>query len=325
MTTEFIYSMGKKVLEGGELSQKEALQLMQVKGTDIPLLASMANKVREKYTGNQVDLCSIVNARSGSCTEDCAFCAQSAHHEVKLKIYPLMPVEEIVTAAKVAEKAGAHRFCIVTAGKGMNEDKDFPNILKAIERIGRETGLKRCCSLGTLNMEQALALKKAGITRYHHNLETSSSFFPNICTTHTFEERVQTVKIVKEAGLESCCGGIIGLGESPEQRVELAFTLKELKVDSVPVNVLSPVPGTRLANALPLDPMEIIKTIAVFRLILPKAIIRYAGGRELNLRELQSYGLLSGVNGMLVGNYLTCKGRNAEEDLMMLKDLGLNY
>lgn len=323
MKVDFICGIGKKVLTGGEITREEAVELTKVKGSDIPLLMAMANKVREKFTGDNVDLCSIVNARSGKCSENCAFCAQSAHHEAKIKVYPLMTVDEIVGAAKEAEEQGAHRFCIVTAGKGMSTDNDFPTILEALKRIGEETGLNRCCSLGTLTRENALALKAVGVTRYHHNLETSASYFDKICNTHTYEERLETVKIIKEVGLQSCCGGIVGLGETPEQRVELAFILKELNVDSVPVNILNPISGTRLGNMDRLSPMEVFRTLAIFRLVLPGKIIRYAGGREANLGDLQALGLISGVNGMLIGNYLTTQGRGAEEDLQMLAGLDL--
>lgn len=323
MSYDLIFSVGKKVLEGGQITFDEAIALTQIEESDIPILLGVANKVREKFTGKAVDTCEIVNARSGGCSENCKFCAQSAHHEVKLDVYPLMSEDNIVTAAKKAESDGAYRFCIVTSGCGMQGDQDFSRITNAIKRIGRETSLNRCCSLGILEEEHVKALKAAGITRYHHNLETSKSFFSQICTTHTFEDRIATIKRIKAEGLQVCSGGIIGLGESWRQRIELAFTLKELDVDSVPVNVLNPIKGTALENAKQLKPMEILQTFAIFRLILPTKIIRYAGGREHNLGNLVPLGFLSGVNGMLIGNYLTTKGQGAADDLNTITDLGL--
>ncbi|HEY3424815.1 MAG TPA: biotin synthase BioB [Negativicutes bacterium] len=319
---DVIFSLGKKVLEGNELTFDEAMALTAIAESDIPILLGVANKVREKFTGSYVDTCQILNARSGGCSEDCKFCAQSAHHAVKVDVYPLMKEAEIIKAAQKAEADRAYRFCIVTSGCGMTGDRDFDKITAAIKSIGRETSLQRCCSLGTLQEEHVAALKEAGITRYHHNLETSESYFTEICTTHTYQERVNTIKRVKRAGLEVCSGGIIGMGETWRQRIELAFTLQELDVDSIPVNVLNPVKGTALENQEKLNPLEILQTFAIFRLILPTKIIRYAGGREHNLGELVPLGFLSGVNGMLIGNYLTTAGRGAGKDLQTVTDLG---
>lgn len=324
MSYDLIFSLGKKVLEGGSITFDEAMALTEVEEVDVPILLAVANKVREKFTGKAVDTCQIVNARSGGCSENCKFCAQSGHHEVKLDVYPLMTEEEIVQAAKKAETAGAYRFCIVTAGRGMEDDKDFEKILGAIRRIGKETHINRCCSLGTLQDEHVAALKAAGITRYHHNLETSSSYFDHICTTHTFEERVATIKKVKAAGLQACSGGIIGLGESWHDRIEMAFTLKELDVDSIPMNILNPVKGTALEGQPQIPPLEILQCFAIFRLILPTKILRYAGGKEKNLGDLVPLGFLSGINGMLIGDYLTTKGRGASKDLSTVNELGLN-
>lgn len=323
MSLDLIYTLGKKVLSGGELTFDEALALTQIEESDIPILLGVANKVRETFTGNAVDTCQIVNARSGNCSENCKFCAQSAHNEVKLEVYPLMSEDEIVAAAKKAEEDGAYRFCIVTAGCGAKGDPDFERITNAIKRIGRETGINRCCSLGVLETEHVEALREAGITRYHHNLETSESFFSEICTTHTYQERIETIKKIKAAGLQACSGGIIGMGETWRQRLEMAFALKELNVDSVPMNVLNPIPGTPLADKERLQPMEILQSFAIFRLIMPTKIIRYAGGREQSLGDLVPLGFLSGVNGMLIGNYLTTSGRGAKKDLDTVAGLGL--
>jgi len=323
MSYDLIFSLGKKVLEGGALTFDEALALTEIDESDIPILLGVANKVREVFTGKAVDTCEIVNARSGNCSENCKFCAQSAHHEVQFTAYPLMSEDDILAAAKKAETDGASRFCIVTAGCGVEGDPDFDKIVNAIKRIGRETNLNRCCSLGTLREEHVTALKEAGITRYHHNLETSESFFNEICTTHTYQERIATIKRIKAQGLQVCSGGIIGMGETWRQRIELAFTLKELDADSVPINVLNPIQGTPLQNQERLKPMEILQTFAIFRLVLPNKIIRYAGGREHNLGELVPLGYLSGINGALIGNYLTTQGRGANRDLDTITGLGL--
>jgi biotin synthase len=324
MSYDLIFSVGKKVLDGGSITFDEALALTSIDKSDIPILLGIANKVREQFLGNTVDTCEIVNARSGNCSEDCKFCAQSAHHNAKVDIYSLLNEDKLLAAAKQAELDGAKRFSIVTSGCGMQGDPEFPLVLDAVKRIGTETTVIPCCSLGVLDDEHIAELRAAGITRYHHNLETSESFYPEICSTHSYRERLDTVKRVKAAGLEICSGGIIGLGENWRHRLELAFTLKELDVDSVPINILNPVKGTAMENQPKLNPLEIFQTFAIFRLILPTKIIRYAGGREHSLGELMPLGLLSGINGMLIGNYLTTSGRGAAEDIKTLADLGLS-
>lgn len=315
--------LGQKVLNGGRLSGDEALSLTDVSGSDTILLVAYANKVREKFTGNQVDLCSIINARSGNCTEDCAFCVQSAHHGSPGPVFDLIDEEVILSRAREMKDAGAHRFDIVTSGLGAHEDDPgFRAILRAVCRIREETGLKMCACLGTLTPRAAELLAEAGVTRYNHNLETAESFFPSVVTTHTYADRVETVRRAKAARMEVCCGGILGLGESPAQRVELAFALRDLAVDAVPLNILNPRPGTPLGGRSLMPPMEILKYIAIFRLILPDKNLRAAGGREVNLRDLQALALLAGLNGMLVGNYLTTAGRDPGTDNQMVTDLG---
>jgi len=320
---DLIFSLGKKILAGQAITFDEAITLTTIEATDIPILLGVANKIREKFTGSTVDTCQILNARSGGCSENCKFCAQSVHHDVDVDVYPLMKEDDIIKAAQKAEADHAYRFCVVTAGCGMEGDADFAKITSAIQRIGSETSLQRCCSLGTLQEKHVNALKEAGITRYHHNLETSESYFKEICTSHTYQERIDTIKRVKAANLEVCSGGIIGMGETWRQRIELAFTLKELNVDSIPINVLNPVKGTALEHQEKLNPMEILQTFAIFRLILPTKILRYAGGREQNLGELVPLGFLSGINGMLIGNYLTTQGRGAKQDIQTVNDLGM--
>ena len=318
-----ILHVGDKVLGGEKISMKDLLPLVGAKGPDILDLAAVANRVREEFNGNEIDLCSLLNAKSGKCSEDCAFCAQSAHYKTEAPIYPMMDMNRIVEEAKGAQRKGTGRFCLITSGRELN-DREFETILNALDRIRRETTLDLDCSLGTLSEERAESLKKVGVTRYNHNIETAESHFPEICSTHSFRDRIKTIEVLKEQGFSICCGGIIGLGESPQQRLELAFSLRQLGIDCIPFNILNPRPGTPLEHSESLSPMEIIKTISLFRLVLPKGTIKIAGGREANLRDLQSLALLAGANGLIVGNYLTTPGRNAEDDLTMIRDLGFS-
>ena len=311
------------MLAGGAIDPGEALFLLGAEGSDLAFLFAYAGKIRERFTGAEVDLCSIINARSGKCSEDCAFCAQSAHYHTGAKVYDLVKEEEILAAARDAKVSGAHRFDIVISGLGLSEDSpELPALLRTFRRLREETGLKLCACLGTITRGVARQLAEAGVSRYNHNLEAAPSFFPEVVTTHTLAERMDTVRAAREAGMEVCCGGIIGMGESRKQRVELAFALKELDVDSVPVNVLDPRPGTPMAGVKPLQPLEALAAMAMFRFVLPGKIIRYAGGRG-RLGELQALGLLAGINGMLIGNYLTTVGRAPAEDLAMIQELNL--
>jgi biotin synthase len=323
MGFELITDLGAKVLAGESINFAEALALAEIDQADVPLLMAVANKVRAEFCGDAVDTCAIVNARSGNCSEDCKYCAQSVHSRAAIDTYPLLDEDALLAAAKKAERDGARRFSIVTAGAGMQGCDDFPRVVAAIGRIRRETGVTPCCSLGVLDDEHFAALKAAGVTRYHHNLETAESYFPEICTTHSWRSRVDTVRRAKAAGLEVCSGGIIAMGESRRQRMELAFTLRELDVDSVPVNILTPIPGTPLENEPRLAPLEIFRTLALFRLILPTKAIRYAGGREQALGELAPLGLMAGVNAMLIGDYLTTAGRGTAHDIAAARGLGL--
>jgi biotin synthase len=316
-----IQKVGDKVLSGGSTTKKDILPLLETKGPDIMELASVANRVRVEFTGNQIDLCSLLNAKSGRCPEDCAFCAQSVHYKTEAPAYPLMDADQMVKEAKDAQKSRTGRFCLISSGRNLN-NKEFETVLNALSQIRAETDLALDCSLGTLTQERAEALKKAGVTRYNHNLETAESHFSKICTTHSFQDRVRTIEILKGQGFSICCGGIIGLGESAQQRMELAFSLRALEIDCIPLNILNPRPGTPLEHSDPVPPLEIIKTIALFRLILPKGTLKIAGGREVNLRDLQSLALLAGANGLILGSYLTTPGRSAEDDLTMIRDLG---
>lgn len=237
-TLHTILTLGEKVLAGTPLERQEASQLAATPDADLPFLLAMADRIRQQYQGDTVDLCSILNGRSGRCSENCSFCAQSAHFETGVKTYRLLTEDELVDAAKAAEAHGALRFSIVTSGRGMETDQDFPRILAAYRRIRQETSLKLCASLGTLSPENARALKEAGVERYHHNIESSRGYYPTICTTHDFDARTATIHVAHEAGLEVCAGGILGLGETMEDRLDMAFELRDLKVHSVPLNIL---------------------------------------------------------------------------------------
>lgn len=309
------------VLDGKELGLKEAKTLLDAKRDEVYFLMHAANAVRERFCGNKIDLCSLINAKSGLCSEDCKFCAQSSRYKTGCGVYPLVSIEKMVKAAKRAKKIGAANFCIVISGEGPTES-EFKKIKKAIIRINKEVGISVDCSLGNLAIGMVKQLKELGIARYNHNLETSKNFYKNICTSHSYENRLNMVRMLKDVGVDPCCGGIIGLGESIEERANLAFSLKELDVRCVPVNILNARKGTPLGNIEPLPPMEIIKTIAVFRLVLPHSVIKVAGGRESELRDMQAMAFLAGANGMIIGGYLTTKGRSAAEDLRMIRDLG---
>ena len=317
-----ILEYAQKVLEDGELTQDEAIELINVSDADTMLLLAMADKIRQKFNTNEVDCCAIINARSGHCSEDCKFCAQSAYNKTGVEVYGLLPEEEIVAAAQKAKAAGAVRFSIVTSGRGQQEQEDFRKICKTLTRIKEEVKIEVCASLGILTKEQALALKEAGVTRFHSNIETAPSHFPAICSTHTYQDKMSTLEAARAAGIRVCSGGILGLNETPEQRVEMAMELKRLGVDSVPLNILNPVKGSPFADNKPLTTWEILRAFAVFRFILPRALIRTAGGREVNLRDMQALALSGGLNGIMIGGYLTTGGRDPHADKIMLQDLG---
>ena len=305
---------------GEGISYKLACKLFEE--SDVVDLVLAADKVRKKTRGKRIDLCSIINAKSGRCVQDCKFCAQSIYHNTDIREYPLLQPEEILEFAGKMENEGAHRFSIVTSGKSIN-DSEFDMICETLQKLKNRTNLKLCASLGVLDKKKLKKLANLGV-RYHHNLETAKSHFNKICTTHSFHERIETIKTAKKIGMDVCAGGILGLGETFQQRLEFAFTLKDLDVDSVPINILNPIKGTRMENAKPLPPLEVIKTVAILRLILPDKEIRYCGGREHNLRDLQSLGILAGADGLMIGDYLTTSGRSPKEDIQMIKDLGFS-
>lgn len=319
----FVQKVSEQIIAGGILASDDALRLSEASGAELHLLFAEASRIREHFKGSAASLCSIINAKSGRCPENCAFCAQSSAHTTNVQVYPLVDEEELVRCAKSAEQNGARCYGIITSGTGIQAGRELDQICRAVRRIKDETGIDPSCSLGILGHSTALLLKEAGMVTYHHNLETARSFFPSICTSHDYEDDVETIRAVKQAGLKICCGGIFGLGESFQHRVELAETLRELDVDTVPINFLNPVEGTRLADADFLTPMECLKIIAIYRFMLPDKDLTVCGGRERNLRELQSWIFLAGASGMMTGNYLTTPGRAPEQDRQMLSDLEL--
>jgi len=312
----------KLLVDREPITFDEAMQIVELPHDEVPGLIALAHQVRLAGVGPSVELESIISAKTGGCPEDCAFCSQSRLWPSPVRPEPFIDLEELLSAASRSEQLGATEFCIVLAVRGP-DDQILSQVLKAIDLLHDNTSLKVACSLGILSRDQALTLAGAGVHRYNHNLETARSYFASICSTHTWEERYETCLLVQKVGMDLCCGGIIGMGESPRQRVEFAFELRDLNPCEVPVNFLNPRPGTPLKDQGIVEPMEALKAIALFRLVLPNAILRYAGGREVTLGDLQSLGLLAGINGLIVGNYLTTLGRSAEQDLKMLSDLGM--
>lgn len=299
------------------MSSKEINELLELPLSE---LISRADSIRHESAGPKLELCSILNAKSGLCGQDCKFCAQSARHHTGASVYPFKAKEEILEAARRAKDIGAERFDIVTSGETLSKD-ELNRACDAISEVTSKIGIKMCASLGSLDEEALISLKQAGLSRYHHNIETSPGYFPRIVTTHTFQDRIRTIKAAKGAGLEVCSGGIIGMGETMEDRVEMAICLKELDVDSVPINVLVPIKGTPLGTRETISCHEAIKTIAVFRIILKDKIIKIAAGRESVLKDFQAMAFMAGANGMLIGGYLTIKGREVSEDRKLVEEI----
>ncbi len=318
---EHLEAIYDKALGDELVSREEALFIINTPDEQLDTLLDYTNRLKLEKVGNEVLLCGIVNAKSGKCSEDCSFCAQSAHHKTKAEVYPLLSSKELLDASDKAKVNGVQCFSIVTSGKGVTSEQDFSVIKDTISSVEQ---LNRCASLGILSKAQFQELKKAGLNKYHHNLETAESFFANMCTTHSYEERVETIKAAKEAGLEVCCGGIFGIGESLEQRVELGLAIRELDVESVPINIVNPIEGTRIySQIVPMRPQDILKLIATYRFLLPRKIIGVFGGREHNLKEWQPQIFPAGANAILLGNYLTTTGNAADVDLAMIKEAGL--
>ena len=323
MRTELIDNMVDTALKGESISYEQALQLESLTREELDYLFIGTDRIRDRFKGKDVKICSIVNAKSGRCVEDCSFCAQSSSFQTDSPEYELMDVEEIVAAAKEAEAFGANEFSIVASGTYLDDRKELDRVIEAIKRIKAETQLETCCSLGLMPLKHLKELKEAGLDRCHHNLETAKSHFDKIVSTHTYEDEVNAVQNAKEAGLKVCVGGIFGMGESFAQRAELAFSIRELGTQSFPVNFLKPIEGTALDYLEPMPHYEALRTIALLRLVLPDIDLFVCGGREEVLADKQEQLFSAGANGILGGNYLTTKGQDPKRDIEMIEKLGL--
>ena len=321
-----IGELGQRVLGGGHIERDEAQWLFELEGSaDIFDLMSWANRIREQFKGNKIHLCSIVNAKAGACSENCSFCAQSAAYQTDSPRYGFVDPEPVLEAADEANKNGVTAVGLVAAWRGLKEGPMLDEVCARIRDLAASGKTRPDASLGIIK-SQAVAdrLKEAGLECYGHNLESSERFFPNHCTTHTYADRIETIGYLKKAGIKICSGGIIGMGETREDRCDLAFALKEIGANVVPINILNPIKGTPFEKMPPVPPLEILKTIACFRFILPRQEIMIAGGRTVNLRDMQSMVFMAGASALMVGNYFTTLNQPVEKDLQMLKDLGLD-
>lgn len=318
--------LGNRVLAGGSITRDEALELFNIEDrADIFDLMSWANRIREHFKGNKIHLCSIVNAKAGACSENCSFCAQSSFYQTGSPRYGFVDPEPVLRAADEANKNQVTAVGLVAAWKGLNEGPMLDEVCARVRELAATGKTRPDVSLGIIKSQKvADRLKEAGVECYGHNLETSRRFFPEQCTTHTYEDRIETIRYLKNAGIKICSGGIIGMGETREDRCDLAFSLKEVGANVVPINILNPIAGTPFEKVPPLAPMEVLKTIACFRFILPKKEIMIAGGRTVNLRDMQCMVFTAGASALMVGNYLTTLNQPVEKDLQMLKDLGLD-
>lgn len=299
-------------------------ELLDLYNKPLTELIEISHKITEDNFNNTVEACSIVSAKTGACRENCKYCAQSKHNHADIECHSLLDVDTVKKAAMSAKENGANHFCIVTSGTAPTR-KDFENILKMVKEVASIDGLHCCASLGLLSEDEIKELKNAGLERYNHNINTSENYHKNICSTHNFEDRVHTVEMIKKHGIEACCGVIIGMGESREDRIDMALSLKKLNPKTVPINILNPIKGTPLEDyESKIDEEEILKTICIFRIVLPKTLLRYAGGRTTRLSKFnQKLGIIAGINSLLVGNYLTTTGSKSEEDKKMLNQLEL--
>lgn len=298
-----------------KLSKEELLKLYNMDLEELLALSS-------KYVKDTVEFCSIVNARNGKCSQNCKYCAQSSYYRTDIETYPLIPVEDVIKAAEESRDNKADRFAIVTSGKTPDEE-DFDKVVAMIKAVNEVKGIKSCASIGILNEEQAKALAEAGLKRFHHNINTSESYYPSVCTTHTWQDRLNTCKLVKKYGMELCCGVILGMGESVEQRIEMAMELAEIEPDSIPINILMPIPQTPFENYHDkIDEENILRTLAVFKIANPNSVLRFCGGRMKLSQENQEKALKTCVEGILIGNYLTTIGKEPHEDIETVKKIG---
>jgi biotin synthase len=306
--------------ERRQLSLDELTTLAELPASHVPALAALAHEVRLAWCGDTVEIEGILSAKTGGCPEDCHFCSQSSRFDSPVKATPFLDMEELLEAARETEALGASEFCIVLAVRGPDL-RVMDQILRAVAVVREHTSLQVAVSAGILTARQARTLADAGVHRYNHNLETAASFFDRIVTTHTWQQRFDTCRLIRAEGMELCCGVLLGMGESAAQRIELLGQLRDAGPAEVPINFLNPRPGTPLADRALVSPLDAIRWIALFRLALPSVILRLAGGREVTLRELQALGMTAGINALIVGNYLTTLGRSPDEDLQMLEDL----
>ncbi len=319
----FVAEMKEKALRGEGVTEEEALELADA---PVDVVVRSADEIREGNMGDGVDTCSIINAKSGNCAEDCGFCAQSKHFDTGIDEYDYLEPDEIVEAAKRAEADGANRFGVVVAERGIDSErrpKEFEKVLESIRRIRDETDIEPDASLGLITEEEARELREAGLKHFNHNIETAPSYFDEVVSTHDFEDRIRAIEVAQDAGLKVCAGVIFGMGESVEHRVEAAVALRDVGVDTVPVNVLNPVPGTPFENYSKITVDEILQGVALYRFLMPQKVIRLTGGREENLRSRQGDVLQAGANGLLIGDYLTTEGQDPEGDREMIESVGM--
>lgn len=310
------------VLDGGDLTRQQGLDLARTDGQEIYDLFYWANRIRLHFVGPAVHGCGIVAGKVGACEEDCGFCSQSAHHRTHIQGQTVLGMDAIVEAARRGTADGVSCFGLVNSGLGPT-DQEIEQFAESLQRICAQGGMDICASLGVLTEAQAQRLYDLGVRKYNHNLQTSRRFWPSICTTHTYDQRIDTVRLCKQVGMDACCGGLFGMGETWEDRVDLALELRDLNVDIVPLNFLIPIPGTPLEGQANLTTFECLKIVSLYRFLLPNRRIKVSGGREVHLRDLQSWMFFAGANGFLIGHYLTTRGRSVQQDLQMLHDLQL--
>jgi biotin synthase len=316
-----LQALAERLLQGGELDREEALALCQLEGEELYELFAQAGRLARRLRGQGVDLCSIVSAKTGGCPEDCSYCAQSVRAKAELRRHGLLPLEEVLQKAQEAKAFGVRRFCVVCSGRRPSPE-ELRKIARMLQDI-RELGLSPCATLGLLGKEELRMLKEHGLQRYHHNLESSERFFPEVCSTHSWAEKLRTLEAAREVGLSVCSGGIFGLGEEWSDRVDMALTLRHLGVDSVPLNFLIPIKGTRLQHLEPPPPLEALKIVSLYRFILPRKEIRLCGGRPQSLGPLGGLVFMAGADGLLTGPYLTTQGMEPREDLRLIEAWGL--
>lgn len=317
-----IDELTQRALNGGTVTAAEGRWLIGLDDDYTPWLMAGADRIRKTFRGNEIEVCAISNVRSGNCSENCSFCSQSGHSKTAAPAYDYISKEQLLAQAKQAREWGAADFGIVSKGWGVRSEKEKAKLQEYFTAMDGESDIGRCASLGALDKETAVMLKGMGLENYHHNLESAESFFDQVCTSHSYQENIDTIKHARDAGLRVCAGGILGMGESLDQRIELAETLRKLGVESVPMNFLNPVAGTPMANVEPMQPYAILRAIATYRYLMPNAEIRIAGGRQF-LGDMQAMIFMAGASGVMIGDYLTTKGRSVQDDLKMIRDLKL--